>query len=103
MCGEKRELLRDPLVKFVGGIQAGRTSEYALAATQEDFAVEHALGARKSGLVDASKAKELCRALSQVTSVELDGKAVSVRSQEVEREVEIVDEGAGYRLRWYGS
>ncbi|HUP56401.1 MAG TPA: DEAD/DEAH box helicase, partial [Bdellovibrionota bacterium] len=82
-------------------IQSGRIAPLGgrtLSATREDMAVDAALGATRSGVLDASAIGPIFSALAPLSAIELDGKPVRVSAKAVGPRAAVTEEGGGFRL-----
>lgn len=95
--GEAR--LSESLVSVVGGIQSGRITEFQkLAPTQDDFAVDRALGSARGNALDRTTSVRLLSALRGSNAVTLDGLAVQAAPSIRGIHAEVRDDGPGFRL-----
>ena len=92
-------ILSESLVSWVGGIHSGRIQAPVVPATKEDFAVDAALGSRKTGVLDRETLERLLPLLQVFSSVTLDGSPVLTEGRSVSWVAEVEDESNGVRLK----
>lgn len=94
--------IRDSLVALIGGIDSGRISAPRIDATQDDFAVDYALGEKTGPLLDRRTWMKLLPVLRALPSVTLDGVSVevgaSIHGVSAELRDDFRDGRAGFRL-----
>jgi superfamily II DNA or RNA helicase len=93
--GEKKEKLVGSLVSHAGGIGSGRIAAAAVPATREDFSIDQIItsfGANAS-------ISGLFKHLKECPSVFYNEQPVKVSTATLRPRAEVVDEGAGFRLK----
>ncbi len=108
---DRKELLKTPLVAWVGGIRSGRIQFPLPTVTQDDFAIDGILSTpiqksrnrdldqdRSDGL-DPETLARLLVGLSHCSNIFLDNQPVKISSQPLSFKAELIDEKNGFRLR----
>jgi superfamily II DNA or RNA helicase len=94
--GTERET---PLVTTIVAVTSGRVAGPKLVATQDDLAVERALGSRLRGPMPREAMPRLLEALATCPDVRLDGAPVRCEARPVGLVAVLEDDGDGFLLR----
>ncbi len=98
--GEKKQLLSESLVSWVGGVTSGRVQSLPVAATQNDFKIDAILSGTQRGILDPAVLGKLICTLSDCSNIFLDGVPITTATKEIKLQAELTNEGEGFRLRW---
>jgi len=90
--------LHQSLISLVGGINSGRLSGKQIDATQDDFSIDRALGAKFDSKVDRATLIRLLPALKAITGLELDSQAIEIGNPVKGISAELRNDGNGYKL-----
>ena len=87
-----------PLTSTITALTSGRVDGPELIATQEDIAVERALGTRLCGRLPSGLWPNVLAALARCRDVRLDGEPVHASGEQVGWIARIEDQGDGFRV-----
>ncbi len=89
----------EPLRASLAALAAGRVAGPRVSATQQDVAIELALGAKPSGVLPRGVMRALLAPLESCPDVTLDGAAIRVSREPLGWRARLLDEGPDFRLR----
>jgi superfamily II DNA or RNA helicase len=86
-------------ISLLQSVAAAKRDGYVVMPNDAELKIDHVLPQSRQGVLDPKTMRFLLPALSRVPLVMLDGERVSVHAEPIPVVVEVVDEGAGFRVR----
>ncbi len=93
-----REDRTQALESTLAAVASGRVAGLPFIASQEDLAIELALGTHRRGVLARHLILPVFKQLSRASAITLDGKPVEVSARPVSPRVRLTDQGDGFRL-----